>query len=258
MKIIASDYDGTLNRGGIAQKDRDAIKAWRDNGNLFGVVTGRDEPFVKNIIAEDELEVDFLIIYNGVDIYEFDGNQATLIKRLLGKSEHLYALLPLILKNTDDWAEFITPDNSCYVTYGDNSEDPRPHWANPAIKRVNSEAIKNIKEFVQIYALYKTDAEALEIARQLELRFSDDISPMVNGSWLNVAPAGVTKATGVWEYAKLKSVSKENILTIGDSYNDLAMIKEFNGFTLENGADALKKAARAIYSGVWELVHNFI
>lgn len=251
MKIIASDYDGTLRRHhGISEKDRAAIKEWRANGNLFGIVTGRDEPFIKRFVVDENLEVDFLIIYNGVDIYEFNGNQASLVKRLLGTTDRLYEMLPLILRKDGDWAEFITPDKNYYVTYNDVPAESRNNW-------VKSEVLKDVREFIQIYSLYKTEEEALEVARRLNDGFSDDVSPLVNGAWLNAAPPGVTKASGVWEYAKLKPVSKENIFTIGDSYNDLAMITEFNGFTVENGAEALKKAARAVYGGVWELIRDF-
>ena len=257
MKIIASDYDGTLRRHhGIEQKDRDAIKKWRGSGNLFGIVTGRDQPFIKNVLEEDKLDLDFLIIYNGADIYEFKNNQANLLKRILGKTNRLHEMLPFILRKPGHWANFITPERDYYLTYNDKpvvkKED---YWENSWEK---SETLKNVSEFIQIYALYQTDAEALEIAENLNNNFSEALSPLVNGSWLNVAPFGVNKASGVWEYAKLKSVSKENIFTIGDSYNDLDMIKEFNGFTLENGADDLKKIARAVYKGVWELVDNFI
>ena len=258
MKIIASDYDGTLRRHhGIDQKDRDAVKKWRENGNLFGIVTGRDQPWINNFINEDKLEVDFLIIYNGTDIYEFDGGQAALFKRFLGKSDRLYDMLPLILRKDGDYANFITPEREYYVTYNDSLVDLDKHWGYVKNTWVKNEALKNVREFIQIYTLYKTDTEALEVARNLNDGFSGDVSALVNGSWLNAAPSGVTKASGVREYAKLKSVCKENIFTIGDSYNDLDMIKEFNGFTLDNGADALKKTARAIYKGVWELIDNF-
>ena len=253
MKIIASDYDGTLRRRrGIEQKDREAVEAWRGSGNLFGVVTGRDEPFIEHMVAEDKLEIDFIIIYNGADIYEFDGARPTLVKRILGESGRLREMLPLILRKPGDWAEFITPGGNYYFTYGDErgGGDSRGNW-------FKAEALSDVREFTQIYALYETEGEALEVARCLSEGFGGDVSPLVNGSWLNVAPAGVTKATGVLEYAKLKSVSKQNIYAIGDSYNDMAMIREFNGFTLENGADDLKKIARAVYAGVWELVRDF-
>ena len=44
MKIIASDYDGTLNHGGIDDIKRNAISEWRKAGNLFGLVSGRGAP----------------------------------------------------------------------------------------------------------------------------------------------------------------------------------------------------------------------
>ena len=42
MIIIASDYDGTLNHHGISEADKNAIKKFREAGNKFGIVTGRD------------------------------------------------------------------------------------------------------------------------------------------------------------------------------------------------------------------------
>ncbi|MCL2099757.1 MAG: Cof-type HAD-IIB family hydrolase [Oscillospiraceae bacterium] len=248
MKIIASDYDGTLRRGSeIDPKDRAAVKKWREAGNLFGIVTGRDAPFIKNFINEDKLDIDFLIIYNGVNIYEFkNDNEPQLVKQLTGKTERLYEMLPLIVKKPGDYADFVTPDAIYRVSYNDEPLKEES-W-------VRGEALKTVKEFIQIYSLYKTETEALETAAELGGKFGGEISPLVNGSWLNAAPAGVNKASGVYEYAKLKSAAKENIFTVGDSYNDLDMIREFNGFTLNNGAAALKETARAVFGGVYEMV----
>lgn len=247
MKIIASDYDGTLrHRNGISEKDRKAIKLWRDTGNLFGIVTGRGRE-MPGIVAEDELEIDFIVVYNGADIYDCKGN---IIKRFLGNTERLYELLPVLLRKSGDWAEFVSPGKSYYVTYGDESPNSRDNW-------VKREMIREMKEFIQIYSLYASEAEAMEVAGQLNDNFGDSVTALVNGGWLNAPPSGVNKATGVREYAKLVGVSSENIYTIGDSYNDWDMIKEFNGFTLENGAEGIKKISRAVYKGVWELIETF-
>ena len=251
MKIIASDYDGTLRRHhGIEQKDRDAIKRWRDKGNLFGIVTGRDDNMITATISEDNLEMDFVIIYNGVDIYDLTGAPKR-IKRILGETDRLYELLPYILRKSGDYADFVTPDRNYYLTYNDEPADSKSTW-------VKNEVLKDVKQFIQIYSLYESDETTLEVARRLSDGFSDIVSPLVNGSHLNVAPSGVTKASGVWEYAKIMSVKKEHIYTIGDSYNDLDMIKAFNGFTVENGAGEVKQAARSVYKGVWELIDTFI
>ena len=45
--LIATDFDGTLNRdGGIDGVTRKAIDDWRAAGRLFGVVTGRGIDFL--------------------------------------------------------------------------------------------------------------------------------------------------------------------------------------------------------------------
>lgn len=238
MKIIASDYDGTLrHRHGISDEDRNAIKKWRESGNLFGIVTGRDRNFIKGI-ENDNIGVDFIIIYNGVEIYDANGN---LLKRFTGISDRFYDLMPLILRKDGDCADFITNEQIYHLTYGGDCE-----------------ILKELREFMQIYALYDTEEETLKVSANLNANYSDVVSPLVNGRWLNATPSGITKATGVGEYAKLMGVAKDDLYTIGDSYNDLDMIKKFKGYTLENGADGVKKEALAIYKGVWELIENII
>lgn len=43
MKLLATDYDGTLcyGYGDVMPEDLDAIRRWKEAGNLFAVVTGR-------------------------------------------------------------------------------------------------------------------------------------------------------------------------------------------------------------------------
>ena len=45
MKILGSDYDGTLTCGGIEETKIAAIHRWREAGNRFGIVTGRVASF---------------------------------------------------------------------------------------------------------------------------------------------------------------------------------------------------------------------
>ena len=64
MKIIATDYDGTLNHKGIDDKKKSAISRWRKAGNLFGVVSGRGVRSLHDIAAKKNFEYDFLIANN--------------------------------------------------------------------------------------------------------------------------------------------------------------------------------------------------
>lgn len=243
-KIIASDYDGTLARPhfGVTDIDREAIKAWRKAGNLFGIVTGRGR--MEEELARVNVEYDFTIVFNGTEIRDGQGN---LLLERIGDGKVLFDALPTMLQQEGDWVDIVSKERSYYATYQDSLVEARSTW-------VKQEEIRNVREFRQIYALRRNEKEALEIAAALQERFGDRMSPLVNGSWLNIAPAGVTKASGVLEYAKMMGVEEKNIFTIGDSYNDLDMIRRFHGFSVLNGAPELKAIARQVVDGIQELV----
>lgn len=248
MKIIASDYDGTLRRGNeIDMKDRAAIKKWREAGNLFGVVTGRGADFLLTA-SHDELEYDYLIVYNGAEIYNKDNK---LLKRFLGITEELFEISSVIMHGEGGWADIIVTGTRFHFTYGDIPDNKNGDW-------YKAEKLKEIKEFLQIYSLFGDDRTAHMVADELNKRYGGSVSALVNGSWLNVAPPGVTKSTGISAYSEYMGVDRCDIYTIGDSYNDLDMIKNFNGYSVENGVNDVKYAAKGVVGGIWELVERFI
>ena len=64
-RLIATDYDGTLNRNGVIDDEtRTAIDRWRADGRYFGVVTGRGVDFY-DTAKEVRLPFDYLIVCNG-------------------------------------------------------------------------------------------------------------------------------------------------------------------------------------------------
>ena len=50
MKLIATDYDGTLNYNGVGTETIEAIRKWRQAGNAFGVVSGRGPDFIPELM----------------------------------------------------------------------------------------------------------------------------------------------------------------------------------------------------------------
>lgn len=52
MKLLASDWDGTLRRNlKVDACDLDAIKLFREQQHRFGIVTGRSVGMLKNELA---------------------------------------------------------------------------------------------------------------------------------------------------------------------------------------------------------------
>ena len=76
MKIAFSDYDGTLSvpEEGVATETIASIHAWRDAGNKFGIVTGRDYSLIDKEARAYQIPVDFYICCNGAAIHETDGS----------------------------------------------------------------------------------------------------------------------------------------------------------------------------------------
>ena len=124
-KIIASDYDGTLARPhlGVTDIDREAIRAWRAAGNLFGIVTGRGR--MEEELARVDVEYDFTIVFNGTEIY--DGQGALTLSRM-GDGKVLYDALPIMLQKEGDWVDIVGKERSYYVTYQDKLVEERASW----------------------------------------------------------------------------------------------------------------------------------
>ena len=75
MKILGSDFDGTLNHGGISESKLLAIQKWRQFGHKFGVVSGRGKGFHEELLEQiPQLELDFCIACNGAYITDSKGS----------------------------------------------------------------------------------------------------------------------------------------------------------------------------------------
>ena len=52
MRIIGSDYDGTLNHGGFDETKLNAIEKWRSEGNIFALISGRGKFDIQRLYNE--------------------------------------------------------------------------------------------------------------------------------------------------------------------------------------------------------------
>lgn len=51
-----------------------------------------------------------------------------------------------------------------------------------------------------------------------------------------------------------KKIDAKNIYTIGDGFSDIEMVKDFNGYCMEDSVEELKKVAKKAYKSVSELI----
>lgn len=245
MKIIASDYDGTLNHNGIDEKKKNAISEWRKKGNLFGIISGRGYPSLKSVIDRVPFEYDFLVCNNGALICDSDGNVITETKcdGSLAKPfiEDLFKWgcdfadidkdIPVAVRSKQELCE----DDECVI-------DDMPF----------------IEYFNQISTHLKTTEEATAVVEKIEKKYSHILTPLQNGTCIDTVPFGVNKATGIYSLLKIVGGTYQDVIAVGDNINDTHMIVEFRSYAMENAVDSIKSLADEITPGITELIEKEI
>lgn len=241
MKIIASDYDGTFNHNGIDDNKRKAVSRWRKAGNLFGIISGRGYPSLKDIVDSKPFEYDFLICNNGAVIYNdkekivfemrCDGDRAKPLIDDMFKwgcpMANIDKDIPIVVKNINNETE------DCEYTL---------------------DTLPEITYFNQISTYLHSVDEATVVVKKIEEKYSDFLTPLQNGTCIDIVPNGVNKAQGIYALLKLVGATYDDVIAVGDNINDTHMIAEFHSYAMENAVDSIKAIADNVVSDVTEII----
>ncbi len=246
MYLLASDYDGTLNRGGIAERDRSAIRAFRDAGNLFGVVTGRAMDMFDTLAAEN-LTVDFVIAFNGAAA--LDGTGHILFCDRIENKGILRAAVEFMGETYHRELSTVTERErtTFYSGCAGGSEQYAPLTAADAIPY-----------FTHLNTRCTDDAEAAQCTAELNRRFGTAIHALQNGICIDMPPAGVDKGTGIARYAALFHIPADHIYCAGDNCNDLAMLTRYHGCAVDNARPEVKAASEGVYAGIFSIIEKIM
>lgn len=101
--------------------------------------------------------------------------------------------------------------------------------------------------------------EALELANVINERFNkNDIRCFSNNQYIDVGTINNSKTTGIDDVVNLYKYQGQ-IYTVGDSYNDVPMLRNFFGFLMGNGVLSLEKFAKGgIVESVAEAIDKAI
>lgn len=243
MKIIASDYDGTLNHGGIDDEKRNAIKRWRMAGNLFGLVSGRGIESLLEIPKRNNFEYDFLLASNGAVIADINGN-------VLAESRCDGALakplLEFILSLGCQWADVHT-EFKCTIDLNDEErlED-----------EFTLETLPEIPYFNQISTILPDCKEAERVTTAVKEKFGGHLNPLQNGSCIDIVSADMNKAVGLYKFLELVGAEYDDLVTVGDNINDTHMIAEFRSYAMENAVQSIKDLANYETASVTHLIEK--
>lgn len=207
MKIIVSDFDNTLffpDYSPYQIEDQiNAIKNWQEQGNLFIINTGRSFTSIKKVLTYYNFPFNYLICGNGSTIYDQDYN-------LLFKKE-------LSQESIIEINNILTTFNPKNIIYYSND------------KLENTLFDHSVTNIFQPFSNYD---QALQINNRLNSL--NNVDSYLSTSYININHSDVNKSIAINNLLSLINLTPKKIYTIGDSFNDLVMIKDYHGYQIGN------------------------
>jgi len=254
IRLIAIDVDGTLldTRGQIPQANIDAIHDAVSAGIHIALVTGRSYPFARPIA--DPLPPSItLIVSNGAIERNMDGSRVArrlldrqIARAVLESTRPFRQLAALVFdRDADRQVMFETMD----------WEHPgrKGYWARNQSLIAKSVPLEDalVEDPIQVMFNGGVDAmRSLYCALHAEANaFAVSLTEYVHRdfSLIDVTAPNATKGRALaWRAAQL-GLSREEVMAVGDNFNDLEML-EFAGLpvVMANAVDGLKQRGWAV------------
>ncbi|MED1124704.1 phosphoglycolate phosphatase [Bacillus atrophaeus] len=219
IKLIAIDMDGTLlnDEQLISEGNRQAIREAEDKGVYVVISTGRTLMTCRELAESLKLS-SYLITANGSEIWDSEFN---LVERQLLHTDHIQMMWNLKNKhNTNFWASTVdkvwrgefpeTITDHEWLKFGFDIEDDD----------IRNEVLKELKK-----------------NKELEITNSSPTNIEVNA-------LGINKAAALAKVSEKLGFTMENVMAMGDSLNDIAMIEKAGvGIAMGNAQDIVKETA---------------
>jgi 5-amino-6-(5-phospho-D-ribitylamino)uracil phosphatase len=224
IKLIALDMDGTLlnDQHDITEGNRKAIKEAQEKGVHVVLSTGRSLRKCKH--HADSLSLtSYLVTVNGSEIWD---DNRELVERNLVKSESIQWMFELTQKHKIRFWAITTNQN----------------WFDDMPKEIHAE------EWLKFGFNIKDEMTRDKILKELEARGEFELSNSTPTN-IEVNPAGINKAKGLSLVCERLGIEMKNVMAVGDSLNDLAMIEAAGlGIAMGNAQEIVKKAAAWVTS----------
>ena len=228
-KVIVSDYDQTfyINDEDI-EKNKIAVKNFMNKGNIFIIATGRSYFDLKNKVNEYNIDYDYCIINHGATV--------------LDKNDNIMFNFPIdndIIRNIKrDMLLERTLNNFC-------------------CSLLESRVEFEHRDLTKINARYNSKNEAMDINKDINEKYNKYVnSYYVTKNSIEIISKETNKSKAIQLLMDRLNINIKNIHTIGDGYSDIQMVKDFNGYCMEDSVNELKEVAKKEYSRVSDLIEE--
>ena len=265
IKLIASDMDGTLlnDEHTISEENIKAIKIAEERGCHFTIVTGRDYSGVKNFLQEIDLKCE-CILSNGADYRDINGD---VIERITIDNDTVRKIVQVMME-ANVAIEMFTEDGMIII-----NEDIYKESLLQRFRRYNKgktdleiieiarnmydtwkpEMIKDVEGFLDSNTdilkimTYHEDAQYI---KELKEKLKNIEGVAVASTFANdieISNIQAQKGLILAKVIEKMGIKKEEVIVLGDSFNDYSMFTEFeNSFAMENAIPEIKEIAKYI------------
>jgi Cof subfamily protein (haloacid dehalogenase superfamily) len=246
IKLLALDLDGTLlnSKGVVPDANRAAIRAAEDRGVLVTIATGRRFRDGRPVGIELELNAP-LVTHNGA-LIKYADSLETVAASLL-PTETVMEVLRVGKGFGGDALVSADPHGKGTLLYDRVADDNIPfqryiRWSEMLHGDDAYEAISHVDSLEDIIADHEvihvsfsgTCVRMEEMIDVLKNELGETVTvlptiyPRRDFTLIDILPSDASKGKGVEKLALLNGLQPENVMTIGDNFNDLEML-EFAG-----------------------------
>ena len=230
-QIVFSDYDGTIY---ITEenmpKNIKSIEEYRNLGGKFVIVTGRSKTSVSNVIKQYNIPYDYIISNNGAVI--FNSDMVKIYEQTI--TTDISNKIIDYLKTKENIEIFFYDDE-------DKVEYHNQELLKLRIKTSNYELAQTIED--EINSMFK---DAIKAHSAFPGMYYDNHDFVI----VDIVSKNAGKENAIKKLLDILNIEKEQVVTIGDGRNDIGMINEYSGYSMETAEDDVKKSASKIFESV--------
>ena len=216
--LVALDIDGTTVRedDSLSARVADAVRAVVDAGHLVVLATGRSQSTTVGLAERVGISPAWMVVANGALVLQRDGD------RYVQEHVEVFDAAPALQRIVQGLPEarYLVEDATGFRRYTHGMDDWNLDDAEevefdgltvePAMRVVVMSPDHDVEEFLEI-----VDGMGLH-----KVSYAIGFS-----SWLDIAPDGVNKATGLQRVVDATGIPRERVLVVGDGRNDIDMLE---------------------------------
>ena len=266
IKLIASDMDGTLlnDKHQISKENVEAIKKAEEAGITFAISTGREYDTVKPLLEENHIKCQ-CVLMNGAEYRDEEGN----IIETINIENHIAKKIIEMMEEKKLTARIFTNEGVHTV---ETKEEALKEMAyrvqsfNPGLTMEDAiEEAKKQPYFIQLKYIEDIDEffnrgiqvrkfvafhKDIELINEMKKTLGNIEGLAVSSSFIdNIEITDVKAQKGIIlaKVAEKIGINRDEVLVLGDSFNDYSMFTEFTeSVAMENAIPEIKKVAKYI------------